>query len=76
MKSTNLGLVRTEEIPAEVEAAIRDLTRRVTFAHPADEGPRGISSVAVHVTTNPSYEEFGMIWNPALENGGLWIATR
>jgi len=76
-KSTGVKLTGAGEGTVEGDLTIRDVTRGVTFAvegptAPAKD-PWGNSRVAVSATTKISRKEFGLVWNAALETGGVLV---
>jgi polyisoprenoid-binding protein YceI len=76
-KSTSISLVRAGELAVEGELTIRDVTRKILFdvegpTSPAED-PWGNTRVAVSATTKISRKDFGLIWNSALEGGGVLV---
>lgn len=76
-KSTGVKVTGAGEGAVEGDLTIRDVTRKVVFAvegptAPAKD-PWGNSRVAVSATTKISRKDFGLIWNAALETGGVLV---
>jgi polyisoprenoid-binding protein YceI len=76
-KSTGVKIAGAGEGTVEGDLTIRDVTRKVVFAveGPTAPGkdPWGNLRVAVSATTKISRKEFGLIWNAALETGGVLV---
>ena len=76
-KSTGVKLTGAGEGTVEGDLTIRDVTRKVTFAvegptAPAKD-PWGNLRVAISGTTKISRKDFGLVWNAALETGGVLV---
>ena len=76
-KSTRVKLGKGAEGEVEGDLTIRDITRKVVFAvegptAPAKD-PWGNMRVAVSATTRISRKDFGLVYNAALETGGVLI---
>jgi polyisoprenoid-binding protein YceI len=76
-KSTAVKVTGDGEGTVEGDLTIRDVTRNVVFAvegptAPAKD-PWGNERVAVAATTKISRKDFGLIWNAALETGGVLV---
>jgi polyisoprenoid-binding protein YceI len=76
-KSTNIAQAGDGQLAVTGGLTIRDVTRSVEFAV---EGPTvpmtdpyGNTRVAVAATTKISRKEFGLVYSPTLETGGLLI---
>lgn len=76
-KSTQVGLVRDGELAVEGDLAIRGITRKVVFTvegpTPPAKDPWGNTRVGVSATTKINRKDFGLIWNAALETGGILV---
>jgi polyisoprenoid-binding protein YceI len=76
-KSSRISLVRDGELSVVGDLTIRDVTRKVTFAvegpTPPAKDPWGNTRVAVSATTKINRKDFGLIWNAALETGGILV---
>lgn len=75
--SSRISLVRDGELSAEGDLTIRGVTRKVVFAvegpTPPTKDPWGNTRVAVSATTKINRKDFGLIWNAALETGGILV---
>jgi polyisoprenoid-binding protein YceI len=76
-KSTGVKLTGAAEGTVEGDLTIRDVTRKVVFAvegptAPAKD-PWGNLRVAISGTTKISRKDFGLVWNAALETGGVLV---
>jgi polyisoprenoid-binding protein YceI len=76
-KSTDIRLVRDGELAVEGDLTIRGVTRKVVFnvdgPTPPTKDPWGGTRVAVSATTKINRKNFGLIWNAALETGGILV---
>ena len=76
-KSTSLKIVRAGELAVEGDLTIRGVTRRVLFdvegPTPPEKDPWGNLRIAVSATTKISRKDFGLVWNAALESGGILV---
>jgi len=76
-KSTRVSLVRDGELAIEGDLTIRGVTRKVVFTvegpTPPAKDPWGNTRVAVSATTRINRKDFGLIWNTALETGGILV---
>jgi len=76
-KSISIRLVRPGELAVEGDLTIRGVTREVLFdvegPTPPEKDPWGNLRVAVSATTKISRKEFGLVWNAALEGGGILV---
>ena len=76
-KSTRISLVRDGELAVEGDLTIRGVTRKVVFSvegpTPPAKDPWGNTRVAVSATTKINRKDFGLIWNTALETGGILV---
>jgi polyisoprenoid-binding protein YceI len=76
-KSTAVKTTGADSGLVEGDLTIRDVTRKVVFdvegpTAPAKD-PWGNLRVAVSATTKISRKDFGLIWNAALETGGVLV---
>ncbi len=75
--STRIKSVADSELAVEGDLTIRGVTRRVTFAvegpTPPAKDPWGNTRVAISATTKINRKDFGLIWNSALETGGILV---
>jgi polyisoprenoid-binding protein YceI len=76
-KSTSISSVRAGELAVVGDLTIRGVTRKVSFdvegPTPPQKDPWGNLRVAVSATTKISRKEFGLVWNAALESGGILV---
>jgi polyisoprenoid-binding protein YceI len=76
-KSTGIRLVRDGELTVEGDLTIRGVTRKVLFSvdgpTPPMKDPWGNTRVGVSATTKINRKDFGLIWNAALETGGILV---
>jgi polyisoprenoid-binding protein YceI len=76
-KSTGVRLVRDGELAVEGDLTIRGVNRKVLFSvdgpTPPTKDPWGGTRVAVSATTKINRKDFGLIWNAALETGGILV---
>ena len=76
-KSTGISIVRDGELAVEGDLTIHGITRKVRFAvegpTPPTKDPWGNTRVAVSATTRINRKDFGLIWNAALETGGILV---
>jgi polyisoprenoid-binding protein YceI len=76
-QSTDIKLVRPGELAVQGDLTIRGVTRRVVFdvegPTPPEKDPWGNLRIAVSATTKISRKEFGLVWNAALESGGILV---
>ena len=76
-KSTSLRIVRAGELAVEGDLTIRGVTRQVLFdvegPTPPAKDPWGNLRIAVSATTKISRKDFGLVWNAALESGGILV---
>jgi polyisoprenoid-binding protein YceI len=76
-KSTSVKIIGAGEGTVEGDLTIRDVTRKVAFdvegpTAPAKD-PWGNLRVAISATTKISRKDFGLVWNAALETGGVLV---
>ncbi len=76
-KSTGVKITGAGEGTVEGDLTIRDVTRKVVFdvegpTAPAKD-PWGNLRVAISATTKISRKDFGLVWNAALETGGVLV---
>ena len=76
-KSAGIRPVRDGELAVEGDLTIRGVTRKVLFSvdgpTPPTKDPWGGTRVAVSATTKINRKDFGLIWNAALETGGILV---
>ena len=76
-KSKRLSLIRDGELAVEGDLTIRGITRTVVFSvdgpTPPAKDPWGNTRVGVSATTKINRKDFGLIWNAALETGGILV---
>ena len=76
-KSKAITIVRDGELSVEGDLTIRGVTRKVSFAvegpTPPAKDPWGNTRVAVSASTKINRKDFGLIWNAALETGGILV---
>ena len=76
-KSTGVKITGAGEGTVEGDLTIRDVTRKVVFSveGPTAPGqdPWGNTRIGVSATTKISRKDFGLIWNAALETGGVLV---
>jgi len=76
-KSSRISIVKDGELSVEGELTIRGVTRNIRFAvqgpTPPTKDPWGNIRVAISAITKINRREFGLIWNAALETGGILV---
>jgi polyisoprenoid-binding protein YceI len=76
-KSSGISIVRDGELSVEGYLTIHGVTRKIRFAvegpTPPTKDPWGNTRVAVSASTKIDRKEFGLIWNAALETGGILV---
>ena len=76
-KSSNIKVVGDGELKVEGDLTIRGVTRKVSFSvegpTPATKDPWGNTRVAISATTKINRKDFGLVWNAALETGGILV---
>jgi polyisoprenoid-binding protein YceI len=76
-KSTSITLIRAGELAVEGDLTIRGVTRNVVFQvegpTPPTRDPWGNLRVAVSSSAKISRKDFGLVWNAALESGGILV---
>jgi polyisoprenoid-binding protein YceI len=76
-KSTKVTATGAGEGTVEGDLTIRDVTKKVVFAveGPTEPGkdPWGNTRIGVSATTKISRKDFGLVWNAALETGGVLV---
>ena len=76
-KSTKVTSTGAGEGTVEGDLTIRDVTKKVVFAveGPTEPGkdPWGNTRIGVSATTKISRKDFGLVWNAALETGGVLV---
>src|SRR6266702_286213 len=76
-KSTGVKVTGAGEGTVEGDLTIRDVTRKVVFdvegpSEPTKD-PWGNLRIGVSATTKISRKDYGLIWNAALETGGVLV---
>jgi polyisoprenoid-binding protein YceI len=76
-KSTGIKVLGEGELSVEGELTIRGVTRKVRFAvegptQPAKD-PWGNTRIGISASTKINRKDFGLIWNAALETGGILV---
>ena len=65
------------ELSVEGDLTIRGVTRKVVFAvdgpTPATKDPWGNTRIGISATTKVNRKDFGLVWNAALEAGGILV---
>jgi|ERR1017187_667466 polyisoprenoid-binding protein YceI len=76
-KSTGVKVTGAGEGTVEGDLTIRDVTRKVVFNVEGPTAPTkdpwGNLRIGVSATTKISRKDFGLIWNAALETGGVLV---
>lgn len=76
-RSTDIKVTGDGELKVQGELTIRGVTRKVTFAvegpTPSAKDPWGNTRIAVSATTKINRKDFGLVWNAALETGGILV---
>ena len=76
-KSTDIKVAGDGELKVQGDLTIRGVTRKVTFAvegpTPPTKDPWGNTRLAASATTKINRKDFGLIWNAALETGGILV---
>jgi polyisoprenoid-binding protein YceI len=76
-KSSNIKVAGDGELKVEGDLTIRGVTRKVTFAvegpTPPTKDPWGNTRMAISATTKINRKDFGLVWNAALETGGILV---
>ena len=75
--STSIKKVAAEELSVEGELTIRGVTRKVVFIVEGPTGPTkdpwGNTRIGISATTKVNRKDFGLVWNAALEAGGILV---
>jgi polyisoprenoid-binding protein YceI len=76
-RSTSISRVGDGELSVEGDLTIRGVTRKVAFAvegptSPAKD-PWGNTRIGVSAITKINRKDFGLVWNAALEAGGILV---
>jgi polyisoprenoid-binding protein YceI len=76
-RSTSISRVGDGELSVEGDLSIRGVTRKVVFAvegptSPAKD-PWGNTRIGISATTKINRKDFGLVWNAALEAGGILV---
>jgi polyisoprenoid-binding protein YceI len=76
-KSSNIKVAGDGELKVEGDLTIRGVTRKVTFVvegpTPPTKDPWGNARMAISATTKINRKDFGLVWNAALETGGILV---
>ena len=76
-KSRGIRIVTDGELSVEGDLTIHGVTRKVSFEvegpTPPTKDPWGNTRVAVSASTKINRKDFGLIWNAALETGGILV---
>lgn len=76
-KSSNIKVAGDGELKVEGDLTIRGVTRKVTFVvegpTPPTKDPWGNTRMAISATTKINRKDFGLVWNAALETGGILV---
>ena len=76
-KSTDIKVAGDGELKVQGDLTIRGVTRKVTFSvegpTPPAKDPWGNARIAVSATTKINRKDFGLVWNAALETGGILV---
>jgi polyisoprenoid-binding protein YceI len=76
-KSTRIAPAKEGELSVSGDLTIHGVTRNVTFAvegpTPPAKDPWGNTRLAVSATTKINRKDFGLVWNSALETGGILV---
>jgi len=76
-KSTDIKVGGDGELKVQGDLTIRGVTRKVTFAvegpTPPTKDPWGNTRIGISATTKINRKDYGLIWNAALETGGILV---
>lgn len=76
-KSTGINVADDGELKVQGDLTIRGVTRKVTFAvegpTPPAKDPWGNTRIAISATTKINRKDYALIWNAALETGGILV---
>jgi polyisoprenoid-binding protein YceI len=76
-KSTRINRTADGELAVAGDLTIRGVTRNVTFSiegpTPSTKDPWGNTRIGLSATTKINRKDFGLIWNTALETGGILV---
>lgn len=76
-KSGRVTRTHHGELEVEGDLTIRGVTRRVVFAvegpTAAAKDPWGSTRIGLSATTRINRKDFGLVWNTALETGGVLV---
>ena len=76
-KSKGISIVRDGELSVEGDLGIHGVTRKARFAvegpTPSAKDSWGNTRVAISASTKISRNDFGLMWNAALETGGILV---
>ena len=76
-RSTSIKRDGNGELSVEGDLTIRGVTRKVVFAvdgpTAATKDPWGNTRIGISATTKVNRKDFGLVWNAALEAGGILV---
>ena len=76
-KSSVVRILNDGELSVEGDLTIHGVTRKVNFAvegpTPPSKDPWGNTRIAVSASTKINRKDFGLMWNAALETGGILV---
>ena len=76
-KSSVVRILNDGELSVEGDLTIHGVTRKVNFAvegpTPPSKDPWGNTRIAVSASTKINRKDFGLMWNAALEAGGILV---
>lgn len=74
--STDIVKTKNDKYDVTGDMTIKDVTKKVTFEAEYEgtgKNPWGVDVAAFEVETKISRKEFGLVWNQALETGGVLV---
>ena len=76
-RSTSINQVGAGQLSVEGELTIRGVTRKVVFIVEGPTGPTkdpwGNTRIGISASTKINRKDFGLVWNAALEAGGILV---
>jgi polyisoprenoid-binding protein YceI len=76
-RSTSISRIGDGELSVEGDLTIRGVTRKVVFAVEGPTAPTkdpwGNTRIGISSTTKINRKDFGLVWNAALEAGGILV---
>jgi len=76
-RSTSISRAGDGELSVEGDLSIRGVTRKVVFAVEGPTAPTkdpwGNTRIGISATTKINRKDFGLVWNAALEAGGILV---